>query len=133
MPTRPLLAIRDSDSPDQFPSTALVPYLSDQYLKMGSTNSVTYQVNGIEGSRTVTFHWQASSLTSCGFFDFYVVFQESLPNEVTYYYNIIEPCNGDLGLVGASSPYGKFTEPSCFCPYSCIPGRSSSADFLPNV
>jgi len=43
-----------------------------------------------------------------GVFEFYVVFQEALPNEVTYYYETMEICGNPQGLVGASSPYGKF-------------------------
>jgi len=98
----------------QLPYTALLPYYSDEYLEGYSDDYVAYQVNGIEGSQTVTFHWVAhGGLDGCGFYKFYVVFQESLPNEVTYYYETIQPCDDPRGLVGASSPYGKFA--FCFC------------------
>jgi len=97
-----------NDDAYQFPGTALLPYWSDEYVYAGGADSVTYEINGAVGSRTVAFHWATQGkLQGCGIFDFYAVFQEAVPNQVTYFYDTIFLCNNQAGLVGASSPNGK--------------------------
>jgi len=109
-PSRDFLPSSGSDAvtASQFITTALLPYYSDEYLYPNGNNAVTYQINGDVGSRTVTFHWATNGeLQGCGYFEFFVVFQEAVPNDVTYFYDQMILCNNPQGLVGASSTKGQ--------------------------
>jgi hypothetical protein len=103
----------------ELPYTALFPYFSTGAVF--GADYVAYQVDGAEGSRTVTFHWKTHGFSDLGgIYEFFVVFQESLPNEVTFYYRIMAIFNNEPGLVGASSPNGKSAYSSYLCPFGPV-------------